>query len=312
MRYSSVAFFLLGFLLSGISNFAYSSDAEHRIALLIGNNKYSSEAFFHLGGSPYNDVEAMSQLLQQAGFKVYVRKDADKETMLKDIAFFTQQIRPNTTSLLYFSGHGAQEPDQEPDVESGIVKNKSRETYLIPVNTPDSPHIEDMGKIYLSLNEIYEIYNKTAVDPSSKHILILDSCRNDLTKEDAENNQKLELARARAREGIPIRSKSGKVRRAQIGSNSDGNIPAGMVMVYSVEAGDISLAIGELSNYTAAFISAVKPGLPFTSILRNLVDATAASDSPSSHTYGGEKADVAFSEFFLLPGRSPSCGWGGC
>jgi len=171
MRYSSMAVFLLGFLLSGISNFAYSADVAHRIALLIGNNKYTT-GFSDLGGSPYNDVEAMSQLLQQAGFKVYVRKDADKETMQKDIKFFVQQIKPNTTSLLYYSGHGA----QEPDVQSGIVQNKYRETYLIPVNTPDS-YVEDMGKIYLSLNDIYGIYNDTVVDSSSKHILLLDNCR---------------------------------------------------------------------------------------------------------------------------------------
>jgi uncharacterized caspase-like protein/surface antigen len=108
--------------------------AEPRIALVIGNNAYTS-----LGplSNPVNDMVLMAGTLRGLGFDVIERADADQVAMKRAIQDFGQRLEGagrDAVGLFYFAGHGVQingtnflipvgaEVAREPDVEIEAVK----------------------------------------------------------------------------------------------------------------------------------------------------------------------------------------------
>jgi len=82
---------------------------EHRIALVVGNNKYTS------GLRPLNnavpDAELITRELSGAGFDVERVPNADWKDMSAAIARFTTRLKeagPGAVGLFYFAGHGLQ------------------------------------------------------------------------------------------------------------------------------------------------------------------------------------------------------------
>jgi hypothetical protein len=294
-------------------------DSEHRIALLIGNNDYSkTPGYENLNGSPYKDVESMRKLLQKAGFTVYELLDGDKQTMKTSIEFFAEQIiTQETVSLFYFSGHGSEfiDSSKDEDSEDGDHSKKAQTpySYLVPVNKSmrcrkndcNTPNTEN----YLGLTEIFDIYKEHAIN--DKNIMIFDSCRNEGGK-NTKGGQKII-------QPLKVKHKSSngdqKIVKPNPGINKGTLPPSGTVLLFAVPSGKTTFSgknNKELSSYTSRLLDAMQPGIPFTSIVRNLDEASVAADLPSSHSYGGERSDVTFGNFFLFPRTGSGCGWGGC
>ena len=91
---------------------------ERRIALVIGNSRYSAEE----GPlkNPVNDVRTMAKVLKRTGFKVTKLENVPYNKMRETIWGFGQQLRKADVALFYFSGHGVQFEGNN---------------YLLPLNT---------------------------------------------------------------------------------------------------------------------------------------------------------------------------------
>lgn len=87
-----------------------------RRALVIGNASYRGVTPLR---NPLNDAADMAVLLRRFGFEVTHLSDAPHARMKDEIRRFTGALKPGSTALFYFAGHGMQ------------VDN---ENYLIPVD----------------------------------------------------------------------------------------------------------------------------------------------------------------------------------
>jgi len=85
-----------------------SAQAERRVALVIGNERYR-----HLNelSNPAHDAAVIGASLQAAGFELIGGKplvDADKKTIEAAIRNFGQKLQGGAVALFYYSGHGVQ------------------------------------------------------------------------------------------------------------------------------------------------------------------------------------------------------------
>jgi len=91
------------FLLSLISLSVFS--ASDRIALVIGNSKYSE-----LGTLPntINDAKAISKSLTDMGYKTKFVMDAKESDLRRAIKAFANESDMASIAVVYYAGHGAQ------------------------------------------------------------------------------------------------------------------------------------------------------------------------------------------------------------
>src|SRR5689334_12467363 len=97
---------LLSVLLPSVAN------AEARIALLIGNQRYSAK----VGplNNPHSDVLLVGAALKAVGFTVTEVKDADycsTDAAIKRHIAAVRREGQGALSFVYYSGHGAADPD---------------------------------------------------------------------------------------------------------------------------------------------------------------------------------------------------------
>jgi uncharacterized caspase-like protein len=139
--------------------------AEARIALLIGNQDYNPKV--GLLKNPHDDVALVGAALKSLGFTVTELRDADYRSMdaaIKRHATAVRREGAGTISLLYYSGHGAADPD-------------TRTNYLIPVDVAEADDA-DLWNYSLNLNKIVEGLREQA--PVATHYVVFDACRNEL------------------------------------------------------------------------------------------------------------------------------------
>src|SRR5262245_65931585 len=94
--------------LSHVGRRSERASREARIALLIGNEGYTSE----IGrlANPRNDVALLEQTLKGLGFEVVTVNDAGLGALTRAVnanARHVQAAGPNTVGFFYYSGHGA-------------------------------------------------------------------------------------------------------------------------------------------------------------------------------------------------------------
>lgn len=81
---------------------------EPRFALVIGNGNYPAAPLPNAG----NDAQAVTKVLQRAGFQVDMRLNAGRREMQDAIAALSQRVRaagkPEAVGLFYFAGHAVQ------------------------------------------------------------------------------------------------------------------------------------------------------------------------------------------------------------
>jgi uncharacterized caspase-like protein len=139
--------------------------AQKRIALLIGNQDYSAK----VGAlkNPHNDVLLVGAALRSLNFSVTEVKDGNYRTMDTAIKRHIQTVRREgrgTISFVYYSGHGAADPD-------------TKINYLIPVDVANADD-DDLWISSLNLNAVVEALQAQA--PLATHYVVFDACRNEL------------------------------------------------------------------------------------------------------------------------------------
>lgn len=154
-----VTFFVVAFQI------AVPAAAEERIALLIANQNYNE----NVGrlSDPFRDVVLLQPILEKLGFQVTVVRDATYKMLETSLRTHTQRIRkagPGTISFLYYSGHGAADP------ETSI-------NYIIPV---DANSGED-SDLWLNSFELGDAVKKLRdQSPEATHYVVVNACRDAL------------------------------------------------------------------------------------------------------------------------------------
>ncbi len=129
--------------------------SEQRVALVIGNSTYTD---FPLA-NPVNDATDMAQALQNAGFKVILKRNGNTRDMRQAIREFASELRRAHVGLFYFAGHGIQ------------VKGNN---YLVPVGA-DIQGEADVEDLAIDAGYVLRTMEEAQVKVS---IVILDACRN--------------------------------------------------------------------------------------------------------------------------------------
>jgi len=129
---------------------------EKRIALVIGNSAYSGSSALK---NPVNDANLMAKTLQELGFTVIKRTDANRAQMAQAVAEFWSKLGQYNVALFYFAGHGVQ--------VNGV-------NYLIPVDAT----LENKDMVAFEAISVNDISSKFEEYDKNINILILDACRN--------------------------------------------------------------------------------------------------------------------------------------
>lgn len=132
-----------------------SQAREHRVALVIGNAKYPSNAL----RNPVNDARAMARTLRGLGFDVIERTDVSQKDFNRSITQFRSKIGPDSVALFYYAGHGMQ------------VRGNN---YLIPVDAQISTEAT-VGSEAVNMDTVLQQLTEAG---SRVNLVILDACRN--------------------------------------------------------------------------------------------------------------------------------------
>jgi uncharacterized caspase-like protein len=140
------------------------AQAEKRIALLIGNQSYTSE----IGrlANPHNDVAQVGAALAKIGFEVISVKDAGYADLNRAVNGYIRRLNaagPGAVGFFYYSGHGAQNRDNGTN-------------YVIPVDvkTVDA----ELWDASVPLKSVTDALKDRA--PNATHFVVFDACRNTL------------------------------------------------------------------------------------------------------------------------------------
>lgn len=145
---------IIWFFIAGLLLFAPDALAGGKTALVVGNSAYPNGAL----RNPANDARAVAETLEELGFSVLLKIDADRKNFLYAIHAFTQEIRSADVALFYYAGHGVQ---------------LSGRNYLIPVDTS----IRDEIGLEIEGVDVYRVIGNMGMANSKLNIIILDACR---------------------------------------------------------------------------------------------------------------------------------------
>jgi len=128
--------------------------SERRTALVIGNSAYSLWPL----KNPVNDAAAISAQLQELGFTVILKRDANLRVMEDALTDFGDRLKQGGVGLFYYSGHGLQ--------VGGV-------NYLVPVEA----RINRESDFRHETLDLGKIINEMANTNNGLNIVILDACR---------------------------------------------------------------------------------------------------------------------------------------
>ncbi|MBE7417042.1 MAG: caspase family protein [Ideonella sp.] len=131
-----------------------ASLAEDRVALVIGNAAYQLAPL----DNPVHDARLIASRLTQAGFKVALRENLDRNGMVAALQEFGAQLTPNTVAVLYYAGHGLQLRDHN---------------FLIPVDA----QLRTEADVPLQAMDLSFFLDRMSQARSRVNIVILDACR---------------------------------------------------------------------------------------------------------------------------------------
>jgi TPR repeat protein len=138
---------------------AHAQQAEHRVALVIGNAGYQHVERL---GNPGNDARLIADTLKQSGFTLVgggAQLDLDKSDFDRLVQEFGKQIQGADVALFYYAGHGMQ------------VDNTN---WLVPVDAnPTRQQDLDFQMVNAEL-----VLKQMDGANTRLNILILDACRN--------------------------------------------------------------------------------------------------------------------------------------
>lgn len=132
------------------------SENGRRTALVIGNGAYKVAPLTN----PVPDARVVAEALLAARFRVIRLENASRETMLKAITEFGNEIDLGGVGVFYYAGHGVQ------------VRG---ENYLVPVDAK----IDREEEIRTRSVNAQEILDRMASAKNGLNLVFLDACRND-------------------------------------------------------------------------------------------------------------------------------------
>ncbi len=138
---------------------AQAAQEENRIALVIGNSAYQANKPLN---NPVNDAQAVSQMLNQAGFEVVMAFDLTRDIMKQTVEEFAARVLEkgnNTVAMVYYAGHGVQ---------------ADGENYLIPIDAKFSGE-DDLVDQGVKLADVVAAIEATQ---TKARIVVVDACRN--------------------------------------------------------------------------------------------------------------------------------------
>ena len=138
---------------------AQAAQSENRVALVIGNSAYQVNKPLN---NPVNDAQAVSQMLNQAGFEVVMAFDLTRDIMKQTVEEFAARVLEkgnNTVAMVYYAGHGVQ---------------ADGENYLIPIDAKFSDE-NDLPEQGVKLADIVAALEATQ---TKARIVVVDACRN--------------------------------------------------------------------------------------------------------------------------------------
>ena len=147
-----------------------SQGSENRIALLIGNSAYQYATPL---SNPVNDIEAMSEMLNELGFEVMVYKDISQVDFKKAIDEFGNRLKSYDVGMFFYAGHGLQ---------------INGTNYLIPVDAK----IDSEADVEYTCIDAGRVLAKMEASNSKSNIIILDACRNNPFKKSWDRSLKKE------------------------------------------------------------------------------------------------------------------------
>jgi uncharacterized caspase-like protein len=138
---------------------AQAAQAESRVALVIGNSAYQTNKPLN---NPVNDAQAVSQMLNQAGFEVVMAFDLSRDIMKQTVEEFAARVLEkgnNTVAMVYYAGHGVQ---------------VDGENFLIPIDAKFSAE-DDLPEQGVKLADVVAALEATK---TKARIVVVDACRN--------------------------------------------------------------------------------------------------------------------------------------
>jgi uncharacterized caspase-like protein len=227
----SIGLAVIRFLVALTTAMALSgaAQAQDRVALVIGNTKYTSA---NVVPNAVNDARVMARALREIGFVVVDGFDLVRDTMERQIREFLHRSESARVVLFFYAGHGLQ------------VDGRN---YLLPVNARLQT-ASDLGFETVGLDNILE-----SLDGASRtNIIILDACR---------NNPFAQALSARSGVARSVTALSGLAGYSNLG--------AGTLIAFSTAPGAVALdGSGSNSPFTRALARHVRtPGLEVRQML---------------------------------------------
>jgi uncharacterized caspase-like protein len=164
---------LLALLLACAATFAVAPQSHaqsalnaKRIALVIGNSSYQSITELT---NPKNDATDIAAKLKTLKFEVLLATDANHAKMSALLEEFKAKVTREHVALVFYAGHGV---------------TVNRESFILPVDTPDAIEVDDKGELRGDAANRAMISMASVLAPleSAKiGIVFLDACRNSAT-----------------------------------------------------------------------------------------------------------------------------------
>ncbi|MDH3664864.1 MAG: caspase family protein, partial [Alphaproteobacteria bacterium] len=214
---------------------AQSSNAQERIALIVGNSDYQ---YADMLPNPRNDAAALGEALEDVGFDVNVSIDLDQRGMQAALRDFGLKAETAEVALVYFAGHGIQ-----------VAENN----YLLPV---DAQLKRERDLIYEATP--LNIVMAEVAQARQLGIVILDSCRNNPLAE----NLRQSLG--------PVRSKLIGLGMARVE-----DVPPDTLIAFSTRFNQLAYdGWDDLSPFTQALVKHLnEPGLELDLFFRKVRDS---------------------------------------
>lgn len=137
---------------------ATSAFADKKVALVVGNDRYTNLPPQRQLQKAVNDAEAVGDRLAKLGFTVVRGKNLDRQGFIDRLATFTAQLEAGDTAVFFFAGHGV--------AIDGV-------NYLLPSDVPADSESRVRGNSISEGIIVSEIQARNA----RVALLVLDACR---------------------------------------------------------------------------------------------------------------------------------------
>jgi uncharacterized caspase-like protein len=153
-------------LVWAIASQAAEAQMGKRIALVLGNSAYQNITDLT---NPKNDATDIAAKLKELKFEVLLGTDVTHAKMTALLDEFKAKVTREHVALVFYAGHGV---------------TVNRESFLLPIDTPDAIEVDDKGDLRGDAANRAMISMASVLAPleaSKIGIVFLDACRNSAT-----------------------------------------------------------------------------------------------------------------------------------